>query len=100
MTIHIHIAPGEESTWKATSTACHYAYGDSRCWTPCNNDKNHKKKTGQLVQHGDEVVNISDTFINIDREFKIYYPNTGDFSQSPTAWNFRYQHLSEHGVCR
>ena len=44
-----------------------YAYGDSHCWTPCNNDENHKKKTGQLVQHGGEAVNISDTFINIDR---------------------------------
>lgn len=78
-----HIAPGEENTWDASSSACHYAYGDPRCWTPCNNDENHKKKTGQLVQHGNEVVSISDTFINIDREFKIYYPNTGDFSQSP-----------------
>ena len=78
-----HIAPGEENTWDASSSACHYAYGDPRCWAPCNNDENHKKKTGQLVQHGNEVVSISDTFINIDREFKIYYPNTGDFSQSP-----------------
>lgn len=78
-----HIAPGEENTWDASSSACHYAYGDSRCWTPCNNDDNHKKKTGQLVQHGNEVVSISDTFINIDREFKIYYPSTGDFSQAP-----------------
>ena len=78
-----HIEHGEEGKWDASSSACHYSYGDSRCWTPCNNDENHKKKTGQLVQHGNEVVSISDTFINIDREFKIYYPNTGDFSQSP-----------------
>lgn len=79
-----HIEHGQEDTWNYNSSSCHYTYGDSRCWQPCNDDSRHKKFTGQIVQTGDGTASTSDTFINIDREFKIYYPDTGDFAEAPS----------------
>lgn len=80
-----HIEHGQESAWNYNSSSCHYTYGDSRCWQPCNDDSRHKKFTGQIVQTGDGgTASTSDTFINLDREFKIYYPDTGDFAEAPS----------------
>ena len=76
-----HIEPGE--VWDYDSASNHYEYGDTRCWSACNDDNKHKVGNGTIVNKNGAPVNISDTFINLDREFKIYFPNTGDFADNP-----------------
>lgn len=58
----------------------HYSYGDLRCYSPCGDDENH---TPSKVVVGDTEFSLSDVFINVDREFKIYFPDVGDFAQNP-----------------
>lgn len=75
-----HIMPGEP--WDPTATRNHYDYGDARCWAPCGNDGKHTSNPAVTVPGG-QVVPTTDLFINLDREVKIYFPDTGDFAQQP-----------------
>lgn len=77
-----HIVEGQQ--WGYNSASSHYEYGDDRCWEACHDDNNHKKGSGTVVVNGGTEIDISDTFINIDRLFQIYYPDTGDFAESPS----------------
>lgn len=75
-----HITPGEP--WDPTATKNHYDYGDARCWTPCGDDTKHTL-TPVVVTPDGRVNNPSTFFINLDREFRVYFPDTGDFAQQP-----------------
>jgi ferredoxin len=76
-----HYVPGEPVD--ATSMDVHYPIGDTRCWQPCYNAANHAEKTEVTLPNG-EVAKMGGTFINIDREFTIYYPFVGNFAEDPT----------------
>lgn len=76
-----HYEPGQPVD--STSLDVHYPIGDKRCWQPCQNAANHAEKT-EITLPGGEVAKMGGTFINIDREFTIYYPFTGDFAEDPT----------------
>jgi hypothetical protein len=76
-----HYEPGQPVD--ASSLNVHYPIGDTRCWEPCNNAANHAEKTEVTLPSG-EVAKMGGTFINIDREFTIYYPFIGDFAEDPT----------------
>lgn len=62
-----------------------YAYGDSRCWQPCNNDANHDKYVTEITDNG-STYTMGD-FINLDWPFTIYFPNTGDFYGTGAEWS-------------
>lgn len=79
---HHYVANSEP--WDPTNIKNHYSFGDLRCWEPCHNDENHKRK-GTVVVNG-APVNLNDTFINIDVPFQIYSDTIGDFAQVPTMW--------------
>lgn len=60
----------------------HYDEGNPICWDACGIDENHR--------HNKETVTLPDgsaarlaTFINLDYEFTVYFPNVGDFAQQP-----------------
>lgn len=60
----------------------HYPFADTRCYTPCKNDAKHNPPV-TITPPGGQPQSTTGTFINIDREFKIYYPDVGDFEQQP-----------------
>lgn len=60
----------------------HYPFADTRCYQPCNNDSKHKPPAN-ITPPGGQTQSTTGVFINIDREFKIYYPDVGDFEQQP-----------------
>lgn len=62
-----------------------YAYGDTRCWQPCNNPDNHNKYTTTITDNG-QTYEMGD-FINLDWPFTIYFPNTGDFYGTGAKWS-------------
>lgn len=76
-----HYEPGQPVD--ASSPDVHYPMGDTRCWQPCNNPDNHKEKTEITLPSG-EVAKMGGTFINIDREFTIYFPFRGNFAEDTT----------------
>lgn len=76
-----HYVPNSEPH-DVNSPSCHYPFADRRCYTPCNNDANHRAPA-QIQIPGGQLSSTTDVFINIDREFKIYYPDVGDFEQQP-----------------
>lgn len=76
-----HYVPNSEPH-DVNSPSCHYPFADRRCYTPCNNDANHRAPA-QIQIPGGQLASTTDVFINIDREFKIYYPDVGDFEQQP-----------------
>lgn len=76
-----HYVPNSEPH-DVNSPNCHYPFADRRCYTPCNNDANHRAPT-QIQIPGGQLASTTNVFINIDREFKIYYPDVGDFEQQP-----------------
>lgn len=64
----------------------HYDGANSICWDACNNDEWHKQTAETEIIGKDGEVNtvrMAD-FLNIDEEFRIYFPNKGDFEQAPT----------------
>lgn len=76
-----HYEPGEPTDWN--SPLYHYPIGDPRCWTRCGDDDRHGTITDVNIP-GVGTVSAGGTFINIDREFQIYYPFTGDFAEDPS----------------
>ncbi|MDR1523310.1 MAG: hypothetical protein LBS29_05100 [Endomicrobium sp.] len=56
----------------------HYPFGDSRCWEPCLNDDNHKHSASEAVDENGDRLEMGD-FLNLDWDFRLYYPNVGDF---------------------
>lgn len=60
----------------------HYPFADTRCYKPCNDDSKHKPPENVTIPGG-QPQSTTGVFINIDREFKIYYPDVGDFEQQP-----------------
>lgn len=77
---HHHFA-GE--SWDYNVQSNHYAFADMRCYSPCNDNSKHSHATEIKLPDGSEQQQAGNMFINIDREFKIYYPDTGDFEQQP-----------------
>ena len=77
---HHHFA-GEP--WNYNSQKSHYAYADTRCYSPCGNDANHKQPDSISIPGMPPQQTAGNMFINLDREFKIYYPDIGDFEQQP-----------------
>lgn len=75
-----HYEPGEPTNSK--DHKFHYAVGDPRCWTRCGDDSKHGNNTEVTLPDG-ERASMGGTFINLDREFKIYYPFEGDFAEKP-----------------
>lgn len=75
-----HYIPGEPTD--ETSPKYHYPLGDPRCWKRCGDDKKHGTPDNIELPNGDKA-SMGGTFINLDREFKIYFPFTGDFAESP-----------------
>lgn len=76
-----HYEEGEN--WDAGLASAHYGYGDLRCWSPCGDDAKHIPAKEVTLGNG-QLASIVDTFINLDREFRIYFPDLGDFAQNPT----------------
>ncbi len=78
-----HYEVGEN--YDPTQLSSHYDYGDGRCWAPCGNDENHKRK-GTVVLPSGAVAQASDLFWRLDKEIQIYYPDYGDFAGIPSMW--------------
>lgn len=76
-----HYAPGEPTD--ITNPKFHYPLGDSRCWTRCNDNDRHGVPASVTLPNG-TTASLGGTFINLDREFSIYYPFVGDFAESPS----------------
>lgn len=77
---HHHFA-GEP--WDYNSQKNHYAFADLRCYTPCRDNSKHSQVSEIKLPNGDKQQQAGNIFINIDREFRIYYPDVGDFQQQP-----------------
>lgn len=77
---HHHLA---SEPWDRALVENHYTFGDSRCWSPCGDDSKHIPAKEVTLGNG-QLASTTDTFINIDREFRIYFPDIGDFAQNPT----------------
>lgn len=83
-----HVLPGQPKpavgSAEYSNPKYHYAFPDARCYTACHDDNKHK--TSEDVVN-DSILGINykttDVFINLDREFKLYFPNEGDFAQTP-----------------
>ena len=75
-----HVNPGESTD--PNDPAHHYPLGDPRCWQRCGNDANHRMHQ-EVKDDAGNVIKMGGTFINLDREFKIYFPYTGDFAEKP-----------------
>lgn len=60
----------------------HNSYADSRCYKYCGNDSKHKLPETINIPGG-QPSSSNGAFINIDREFTIYYPDMGDYEQQP-----------------
>lgn len=78
-----HYKPGQP--WNYNNPKSHYPYADSRCYKYCGNDAKHSRPHN-ITLPGGQTASTTDVFINIDREFKIYYPDIGDFEQQPNMW--------------
>lgn len=76
-----HYVPGEPTDHN--DPAHHYELGDPRCWTPCGDDSRHSTPLNVTLPDGSSA-RMGGTFINLDREFQIYYPFRGDFAKSPS----------------
>ena len=56
----------------------HYDGSNRICWDACGNDNNHKIVKDEIeLEPGVFVKNAK--FLQIDHEFTVYFPNTGDF---------------------
>ncbi len=77
---HHHLA---SELWDYNLAINHHDFGDSRCWSPCGEDTKHIPQPEVSLGSG-QVASTNDTFINLDREFRIYFPDLGDFAQAPT----------------
>lgn len=78
-----HHSPNEP--WDYNAAKSHYSFGDLRCYSPCGNDANHQMPMEVPLPDAGSV-SMTDVFINIDREFEIYYPDLGDFAQQPSLY--------------
>lgn len=76
-----HYTPGEPTD--RTDPKYHYELGDSRCWTRCGDDSKHSTPTEVTLPNGG-TASMGGTFINLDREFQIYFPFVGDFAENPS----------------
>lgn len=76
-----HHEPGEPHD--VASPNNHYPFADMRCYKPCSNDDNHNAPKEVKLPDGSVQKQTNLPFINIDRDFQIYYPDTGDFEQLP-----------------
>lgn len=77
-----HYSAGEPHD--PNSTMSHYAFPDGRCYDPCGDDSKHKPPTTVVPPGGGAPIDTGDAFINLDKEFTVYYPNIGDFAMSPS----------------
>jgi hypothetical protein len=77
-----HYKPGEPTD--INNPKYHYDLGDPRCWKRCGNDQNHGTKISIPLEDSGGTAELGGVFINLDREFKIYYPFIGDFAQNPS----------------
>lgn len=75
-----HVNPGESTD--PNDPAHHYPLGDPRCWQRCGNDANHRMHQ-EVKDDAGNTIKMGGTFINLDREFKIYFPYNGDFAEKP-----------------
>lgn len=76
-----HFTPGEPTD--QNDPARHYPLGDPRCWTACGDGARHSTPTDITLPDGSSA-QMGGTFINLDREFKIYFPFKGDFAETPS----------------
>ena len=77
-----HYVPGEYVD--VNSLDFHYPLGDPNCWERCGNDSNHTLPDEIVLPGKGITAKFGGTFINLDREFTIYYPFTGDFADDPS----------------
>lgn len=60
----------------------HYDYSNELCYSPCNNDHNHKSGLHTVPDKtGSGTIAMGD-YINIDNYFQVYFPNRGDFYET------------------
>jgi hypothetical protein len=60
----------------------HYDYSNELCYSPCNNDHNHKSGLHTVKDKtGGGTIAMGD-YINIDNYFQVYFPNLGDFYET------------------
>lgn len=58
----------------------HYDGSNDICWDACNNDANHAYYKKTVKDNNNNVISAG-SFINLDYDFEIYFPNIGDFDQ-------------------
>lgn len=76
-----HHEPGEPGD--VNNPKNHYPFADTRCYEPCNDDEKHRLPTSITLPDTGAQIPTGNAFINLDRDFQIYYPDTGDFEQQP-----------------
>lgn len=66
----------------------HYPSGDQRCWKACNDPTKHNTYSDSVTLPGGTVVQ-NGKFINLDYQYTVYYPNTGNVGGTGAAWSHK-----------
>lgn len=82
-----HHEPGEPGDVNNSNN--HYPFADTRCYEPCNDDSKHQVPDTIVLPDTGAQIPTGNAFINLDRDFQIYYPDTGDFEQQPDMLGIR-----------
>lgn len=64
----------------------HYDFTSVVCWKACMNNENHKSTKLETTDSAGKNVKAA-THVFLDKWFTLYYPNTGDFYDPPTAYD-------------
>lgn len=64
----------------------HYDFTSVVCWKACMNNENHKSTKLETTDSAGNNVKAA-THVFLDKWFTLYYPNTGDFYDPPTAYD-------------
>jgi len=64
----------------------HYDFTSVVCWKACMNNENHKSTKLEATDSAGNNVKAA-THVFLDKWFTLYYPNTGDFYDPPTAYD-------------
>ncbi len=64
----------------------HYDFTSVVCWKACMNNENHKSTKLEATDSAGKNVKAA-THVFLDKWFTLYYPNTGDFYDPPTAYD-------------
>lgn len=63
----------------------HYGTYNTICWDACGDDNNHKNtKASVEANRTGEILQLAN-FLQLDAGFTVYFPNIGDFAESPAT---------------